>query len=152
MPQNSSSTLPNGEGQVVQLTLSQGTIPSATPSGSGGSSEHSELDDQRQNAYDELIESLAAFLSVVEAETAALPKEFVRTLRPVRGCIHRLGQVLSSGKEEIQQTLTMLGKLLADVHNARSTLPAGSAGDLGDRLDRALYDLGGAMLVLGTVV
>ena len=151
MPQNSSSTLPNGEGQVVQLTLSQGTNPSATPSGSG-SSEHTELDAQRQNAYDELKESLAAFLSVVEAETAALPKEFVRTLRPVRGCIHRLGQVLPSGKEEIQQTLTMLGKLLADVHNARSTLPAGSAGDLGDRLDRALYDLGGAVLVLGTVV
>ena len=100
-----------------------------------------------QHAHVELQHSFDDFNSIVKS-AAALPQSLLRAIRPVRGCIWRLEQILANEKL-VRETLSTLEEFLSDAHSALEE----SVTDHMDRqkvrkLDRALYDLEGATLDL----
>jgi hypothetical protein len=98
-----------------------------------------------QQAYDELKSAMSSFVSIVNDISDPLPKYFMDAIRPVRGCVRSLENVLPAGGESLKETLSFLDKFLAEVQRACKTLAKEHAGTLAATLERALYDLWGAL-------
>ena len=100
-----------------------------------------------RHAHVELQYSFDDFNNIVTS-AAVLPQSLLRAIRPVRGCIWRLEQILAKEKL-VREALSTLEEFLSVAHSALEE----SVMDSIDRqvvrkLDRALYDLEGATLDL----